>query len=78
MMAMHMQMLDQHLHCPTFGTHRILNQTIPNVSGEAVAHLRLSPITYLSVLGEPLHGEVMNLISVSRYSLLMYEHAFKY
>ncbi|KAL2347739.1 hypothetical protein Fmac_001739 [Flemingia macrophylla] len=57
MMAMHMQMLDQHLHCPTFGTHRILNQTMPNVSGEAVTHLRLSPITYLSVLGEPLHGE---------------------
>lgn len=58
MMAMHMQMLDQHLHCPTFGTHRILSQT-PNISGEAVAQLRLSPITYLSVLGEPLHGEVM-------------------
>ncbi|KAJ1425375.1 hypothetical protein SESBI_11086 [Sesbania bispinosa] len=57
MMAMHMQMLDQHLHCPTFGTHRILNQTTPAISGEAVAHLRLSPISYLSVLGEPLHGE---------------------
>nr|KYP63345.1 hypothetical protein KK1_017914 [Cajanus cajan] len=57
MMAMHMQMLDQHLHCPTFGTHRILTQTMPNVSGEAVANQRLSPITYLSVLGEPLHGE---------------------
>ncbi|XP_019412778.1 PREDICTED: mediator of RNA polymerase II transcription subunit 23-like [Lupinus angustifolius] len=57
MMAMHMQMLDQHLHCPTFGTPRILNQTTPNISGDAVAQLRLSPITYLSVLGEPLHGE---------------------
>ncbi|XP_061375286.1 mediator of RNA polymerase II transcription subunit 23 isoform X2 [Gastrolobium bilobum] len=57
MMAMHMQMLDQHLHCPTFGTHRILNQTTPNISGEAAAHMRLSPIAYLSVLGEPLHGE---------------------
>ncbi|OMO99785.1 Mediator complex, subunit Med23 [Corchorus olitorius] len=57
MMAMHMQMLDQHLHCPTFGTHRILLQTTPNVSVEAVANLRYSPITYPSVLGEPLHGE---------------------
>ncbi|XP_019424087.1 PREDICTED: mediator of RNA polymerase II transcription subunit 23-like isoform X2 [Lupinus angustifolius] len=57
MMAMNMQMLDQHLHCPTFGTHRILTQAAPNVSAEAVAHLRLTPITYLSVLGEPLHGE---------------------
>ncbi|KAJ9135737.1 hypothetical protein P3X46_032888 [Hevea brasiliensis] len=57
MMAMHMQMLDQHLHCPTFGTHRILSQTTPNISVEAVANLRYSPITYPSVLGEPLHGE---------------------
>ncbi|KAJ8760895.1 hypothetical protein K2173_021933 [Erythroxylum novogranatense] len=57
MMAMHMLMLDQHLHCPTFGTHRILTQTIPNISVEAVANPRLSPITYPSVLGEPLHGE---------------------
>lgn len=54
MMAMHMQMLDQHLHCPTFGTPRILTQT-PHISGEA--GMRLAPITYLSVLGEPLHGE---------------------
>ncbi|KAJ7942905.1 mediator of RNA polymerase II transcription subunit 23 [Quillaja saponaria] len=57
MMAMHMQMLDQHLHCPTFGTHRILTQTTPSISSEAVANMRYSPITYLSVLGEPLHGE---------------------
>ncbi|KAB2624176.1 mediator of RNA polymerase II transcription subunit 23 [Pyrus ussuriensis x Pyrus communis] len=57
MMAMHMKMLDQHLHCPTFGTHRIFTQTTPSVSGEAVASLRYSPITYPSVLGEPLHGE---------------------
>ncbi|KAI5444469.1 hypothetical protein KIW84_012920 [Lathyrus oleraceus] len=57
MMALHMQMLDQHLHCPTFGTHRILNHTTPTISSEAVAHLRLSPLSYLSVLGEPLHGE---------------------
>ncbi|CAN8313026.1 unnamed protein product [Cochlearia groenlandica] len=56
-MAMHMLMLDQHLHCPTFGTHRISSQTTTNVSVEAVAHLRCSPITYPSVLGEPLHGE---------------------
>ncbi|XWS63960.1 hypothetical protein CRYUN_Cryun06bG0146300 [Craigia yunnanensis] len=57
MMAMHMQMLDQHLHCPTFGSHWILSQTTPNLSVEAVANLRYSPITYPSVLGEPLHGE---------------------
>ncbi|CAH2033702.1 unnamed protein product [Thlaspi arvense] len=56
-MAMHMLMLDQHLHCPTFGTHRISSQTTANVSAEAVAHLRYSPITYPSVLGEPLYGE---------------------
>lgn len=64
MMAMHMQMLDQHLHCPTFGTPRILNQTTPNISGDGVVQMRLSPITYLSVLGEPLHGEVMILIII--------------
>ncbi|TYK30505.1 mediator of RNA polymerase II transcription subunit 23 isoform X1 [Cucumis melo var. makuwa] len=57
MMAMHMQMLDQHLHSPTFGTQRIFSQTMQNISGEAVASLRYSPITYPSVLGEPLHGE---------------------
>lgn len=62
MMAMHMQMLDQHLHCPTFGTQRIFSQTMHNISGEAVASLRYSPITYPSVLGEPLHGEVNNLL----------------
>ncbi|CAA7035985.1 unnamed protein product [Microthlaspi erraticum] len=56
-MAKHMLMLDQHLHCPTFGTHRISSQTTANVSVEAVAHLRYSPITYPSVLGEPLYGE---------------------
>ncbi|KAF8083444.1 hypothetical protein N665_0772s0014 [Sinapis alba] len=56
-MAMHMLMLDQHLHCPTFGTHRISSQTTANVSAEAVTHLRHSPITYPSVLGEPLSGE---------------------
>ncbi|WZZ16829.1 hypothetical protein YC2023_109918 [Brassica napus] len=56
-MAMHMLMLDQHLHCPTFGTHRISSQPTANVSAEAVAHLRYSPITYPSVLGEPLSGE---------------------
>ncbi|XP_010552683.1 PREDICTED: mediator of RNA polymerase II transcription subunit 23 [Tarenaya hassleriana] len=56
-MAMHMLMLDQHLHCPTFGTHRILSQTTANVSVETVANTRYSPITYPSVLGEPLHGE---------------------
>ncbi|WMV51897.1 hypothetical protein MTR67_045282 [Solanum verrucosum] len=59
MMAMHMQMLDQHLHCPTFGTPRLLPQATANSSGEAVANIRYSPITYPSVLGEPLHGEIM-------------------
>lgn len=68
MMAMHMQMLDQHLHCPTFGTHRFLSQTTPNISGEAVASLRYSPITYPSVLGEPLHGEDL-AFSIQRGSL---------
>lgn len=68
MMAMHMQMLDQHLHCPTFGTHRILNQTTPIISGEEKAHLRLSPISYLSVLGEPLNGEDI-AISIQKGSL---------
>ncbi|XP_075110088.1 mediator of RNA polymerase II transcription subunit 23 [Nicotiana tabacum] len=57
MMAMHMQMLDQHLHCPTFGTPRLLPQATANSSGEAVTNMRYSPITYPSVLGEPLHGE---------------------
>ncbi|XP_065857093.1 mediator of RNA polymerase II transcription subunit 23 [Euphorbia lathyris] len=68
MMAMHMQMLDQHLHCPTFGTHRIVSQTTPNISVEAVANLRYSPITYPSVLGEPLHGEDL-ASSIQRGSL---------
>ncbi|CAN4123377.1 unnamed protein product [Withania somnifera] len=57
MMAMHMQMLDQHLHCPTFGTPRLLPQATVNCSGEVVANMRYSPITYSSLLGEPLHGE---------------------
>ncbi|KAM7270808.1 hypothetical protein ACFE04_030022 [Oxalis oulophora] len=68
MMAIHMQMLDQHLHCPTFGTSRILSQTTPNVAVEAVSQLRYSPITYPSVLGEPLHGEDL-AASISRGSL---------
>lgn len=59
MMAVHMQMLDQHLHCPTFGTPRLLSQATTNVAGEVVSNMRYSPITYPSVLGEPLHGEVM-------------------
>ena len=64
-MAMHMLMLDQHLHCPTFGTHRISSQPTANVSAEAVAHLRYSPITYPSVLGEPLSGEVNSFSQLS-------------
>lgn len=59
MMAMHMQMLDQHLHCPTFGTHRFLPLATPHFGGEAITNSRYSPITYPSVLGEPLHGEVI-------------------
>ncbi|KAF8378596.1 hypothetical protein HHK36_029944 [Tetracentron sinense] len=68
MMAMHMQMLDQHLHCPTFGTHRFLSQTYPTISGEPLANVRYSPITYPSVLGEPLHGEDL-ATSIQRGSL---------
>ena len=60
MMAMHMQMLDQHLHCPTFGTPRLFPQAMNNISGEAATHMRYPAITYPSVLGEPLHGEVIN------------------
>ncbi|CAN1317750.1 Mediator of RNA polymerase II transcription subunit 23 [Linum perenne] len=69
MMAMHMQMLDQHLHCPTFGTHRFLSQATTNLSVEVVANLRYSPITYPSVLGEPLHGEVDLANSIQKGSL---------
>ncbi|KAL0921580.1 hypothetical protein M5K25_008666 [Dendrobium thyrsiflorum] len=68
MVASHMQMLDQHLHCPSFGTHRFLSQTYPNVPGEPIANLRYSPITYPSVLGEPLHGEEL-AFSIQRGSL---------
>ncbi|WCJ33600.1 Mediator of RNA polymerase II transcription subunit 23 [Euphorbia peplus] len=75
MMAMHMQMLDQHLHCPTFGTHRIVSQTTPNISVEAVANLRYSPITYPSVLGEPLHGE--DLASCIQRGSLDWERALR-
>ncbi|KAL7602984.1 hypothetical protein Lser_V15G14952 [Lactuca serriola] len=57
MMAMYMLMLDQHLHCPTFGSQRLLSQAAINMIGESVPHPRYSPITYPSVLGEPLHGE---------------------
>ncbi|KAK6931621.1 hypothetical protein RJ641_003414, partial [Dillenia turbinata] len=57
MMAVHMQMLDQHLHCPTFGTSRFQFQMASIISGEAVTNMRYPPITYPSVLGEPLHGE---------------------
>ncbi|KAL7167004.1 hypothetical protein ACSBR2_037629 [Camellia fascicularis] len=64
MMAMHMQMLDQHLHCPTFGNQRLLSQATTNVSGEAVTNMRYSSITYPSVLGEPLHGEVINFLLI--------------
>ncbi|XP_020531801.1 mediator of RNA polymerase II transcription subunit 23 isoform X2 [Amborella trichopoda] len=55
--AMHMQMLDQHLHCPTFANLRFPAQTYPSLSGEPLANLRSAPLTYPSGLGEPLHGE---------------------
>lgn len=57
MVALHMQMLDHHLHCPTFGTPRLLPQATNNLSGEAVTNMRYPPITYPNALGEPLHGE---------------------
>ncbi|CAA7401414.1 unnamed protein product [Spirodela intermedia] len=57
MIATHMRMLDQHLHCPTFGTHRLVSHAYPSIAGEPIANLRYSPITYPSALGEPLHGE---------------------
>ncbi|PIA26633.1 hypothetical protein AQUCO_09100060v1 [Aquilegia coerulea] len=65
MVAMHMQMLDQHLHCPSFGTHRFMSQAYPSATGE---NARYSPITYPSVLGEPLHGEDL-ATSIQRGSL---------
>ncbi|KAF6150897.1 hypothetical protein GIB67_020980 [Kingdonia uniflora] len=68
MVAAHMQMLDHHLHCPTFGTHRFLSQAYPSISGEASSNTRYSPITYPSVLGEPLHGEDL-ATSIQRGSL---------
>lgn len=68
MMATHMQMLDQHLHCPTFGTPRLLPQATTNISGETVTNMRYSPITYPSVLGEPLHGEEL-AVCIQRGSL---------
>ncbi|BFI23757.1 mediator of RNA polymerase II transcription subunit 23 [Marchantia polymorpha subsp. ruderalis] len=37
--SLHIQMLDHHLHCPTFAT------------------LRMTALTYVGSLGEPLHGE---------------------
>lgn len=69
MMAIHMQMLDQHLHCPTFGTPRLLPQATTNTSGETVTNMRYSPITYPSVLGEPLHGEVCHVLLISEFTL---------
>ncbi|KAJ0435823.1 putative mediator complex, subunit Med23 [Helianthus annuus] len=68
MMAVHMQMLDQHLHCPTFGNQRLLNQAAVNTLSESNTTLRHSPITYPSVLGEPLHGEDI-LLTIQRGSL---------
>ncbi|KAK9105933.1 hypothetical protein Scep_022777 [Stephania cephalantha] len=68
MVAMHMQMLDQHLHCPSFGNPRFMSQASPSTVGEPSANTRYSPITYPSVLGEPLHGEDLAL-SIQKGSL---------
>ncbi|KAK1413712.1 hypothetical protein QVD17_35490 [Tagetes erecta] len=68
MMAIHMQMLDQHLQGPTFGNQRLLNQAAINTLNETSTNLRYPPITYPSVLGEPLHGEDI-VLSVQRGSL---------
>ncbi|XP_017226267.2 mediator of RNA polymerase II transcription subunit 23 isoform X1 [Daucus carota subsp. sativus] len=57
MLAMHMQMLDQHLHCPSFGTTRCIPQAMTNIATHQAKTTRYSPITYPSVFGEPLHGE---------------------
>ncbi|XP_076947304.1 mediator of RNA polymerase II transcription subunit 23-like [Bidens hawaiensis] len=68
MMALHMKMLDQHLHCPTFGNQRLLTHVAVNTISESNIQLRYSPITYPSVLGEPLHGEDI-AFSIQRGSL---------
>ncbi|KAD7116542.1 hypothetical protein E3N88_03810 [Mikania micrantha] len=68
MMAMLMQMLDQHLHCPTFGNQRLLNQDAISTLSDSNSNPRHSPITYPSVLGEPLHGEDI-VFSIQRGSL---------
>ncbi|XXG80040.1 hypothetical protein AAC387_Pa09g0992 [Persea americana] len=75
MVAMHMQMLDQHLHCPTFATHRFLSHVYPSISGEPLQNLRYSPITYPSVLGEPLHGE--DLVTSIQKGTLDWERALR-
>ena len=58
MVATHMRMLDQHLHCLTFGNHRLMSYAQPNITAEPLTNLRYAPVTYPSVLGEPLQGEV--------------------
>jgi len=55
--AIHMQMLDQHLYCPTFATLRVAPQIYLSILGEPLAEIRPAPLTYPIVLGEPLHGE---------------------
>lgn len=65
--AIHMQMLDQHLHCPTFATLRVSPQVYPSIPGEP-STFRSAPLTYPSVLGEPLHGEDV-AIAIKRGSM---------
>ncbi|XP_057830163.2 mediator of RNA polymerase II transcription subunit 23 isoform X2 [Cryptomeria japonica] len=66
--AIHTQMLDQHLHCPSFATLRIAAQIYPSIPGEPLPTIRSAPLTYPSVLGEPLHGEDVAL-TIQRGSL---------
>jgi mediator of RNA polymerase II transcription subunit 23 len=44
--AIHMQMLDKHLHCPTFATLRVAPQIYPSIPGEPLVTFRSDPLTY--------------------------------
>ncbi|XP_078444116.1 mediator of RNA polymerase II transcription subunit [Wolffia australiana] len=83
MVAKHMRMLDQHLHCVTFGNHRIVAHAHPSIVAESLGNFRYSPITYPSALGEPLHGEDISN-SIRRGSmdweraLRCLKHAFRF
>ena len=52
---------------------------VPEMPGaQAAINMRYSPITYTSVLGEPLHVEVMNLGFIDYSSLLHFEKFLSY